>query len=185
VLRRRGAVVAPRLPQGVSVERWAELALEHVTEPAAVFANSLGCQAAVELAIRRPELVSSLVLVGPTWDPSAPLLRQQFARLVVDAVREPPRVHWVVASDYFRNGPLRTLRGAHCMLRHPMAERLPLVSAPAVVVRGARDPIVSSAWVERVAALLPDATVCEIRGAAHCAHFTHPEEVAASERRRR
>jgi len=150
-----------------------------------VFANSLGCQAAVEAAIRRPDLVRSLVLVSPTWDPSAPLLRQQFARVALDAVRETPRLDWVVASDYVRNGPLRTLRGARCMLRHPMRERLPLVSAPAVVVRGERDPIVSRAWAEQVAALLRDATQCEIRGAAHCAHWTHPEQVAASERRRK
>jgi pimeloyl-ACP methyl ester carboxylesterase len=185
VLRRERGVVAPQLPQGAAVERWAELALDHVTEPVTVFANSLGCQAAVEVAIRRPELVRSLVLVGPTWDPSAPLLRQQFARLVLDSVRETPRLNWVVASDYVRNGPLQTLRGARGMLRHPMAERLPLVSAPAVVVRGERDPIVSRAWAAQVAALLHDATQCEIRGAAHCAHFTHPEEVVASERRRR
>ena len=185
VLRRERPVVAPHLPQGVPVERWAELALAAVTEPVTVFANSVGCQAAVEVALRRPELVRSLVLVGPTWDPAAPRLRQQFARLSIDALREPAGLNRLVATEYIRNGPLRTLRGARCMLEHPIAERLPLVEAPAVVVRGERDPIVSQSWADRVTALLPDGVLCVIPGAAHCAHFTHPEEVAASERRRR
>jgi pimeloyl-ACP methyl ester carboxylesterase len=182
VLRRDREVAAPRLPQGLPVERWAELAVAGITGPVTVFANSLGCQAAVEIAIRRPELVRSLVLVGPTWDPSAPTLRQHLARLALDAVREPPKLNWVVATDYLRGGPLRTVRGARLMLDHPMVERLPLVSAPAVVVRGERDPIVPKVWAEQVASLLPDATSREIPGAAHCAHFTHPREVAATER---
>jgi pimeloyl-ACP methyl ester carboxylesterase len=37
----------------------------------AVLGNSFGCQVAVELAVRHPDRVAGLVLVGPTMDPSA------------------------------------------------------------------------------------------------------------------
>jgi pimeloyl-ACP methyl ester carboxylesterase len=172
------------LPQGLPVERLAELAVQALDGPAAVFASSLGCQAAVEVALLRPDLVTSLVLVGPTADPAAPTLRAHFGRLVRDTLRESLGLNLVAASEYLRNGPLRTLRGARLMLAHDMRSRLPLVEVPAVVVRGARDPIVPQAWAEEVTRLLPDATLVVIPGAAHCAHYSHPEAVAASERRR-
>jgi len=41
------------------------------TSPVALVGNSFGCQVAVELALRRPDLVAALVLVGPTTDPAA------------------------------------------------------------------------------------------------------------------
>jgi len=182
VLERDCGVTAPHLPQGESVERLAELAATELRERSVVFANSLGCQVAVELALLRPKLVERLVLVSPTADPSAPTLRAHFVRLVQDVVREPLRLDWIVATDYFRNGPLRTIRGARRMLEHPVTERLPLVRVPAVVIRGERDPIVPQRWAEEVVGLLPDARLEVIRGAAHCAHYTHPEYVAASGR---
>jgi pimeloyl-ACP methyl ester carboxylesterase len=185
VLERDRRVTAPRLPQGRPVDAWAEQVIAHLDEPAVVYANSLGCQTAVEVAVRRPELVLSLVLVGPTADPSAPGLLPQFARLARDCLHEPLGLNCIVASDYVRNGPLRTLRGARLMLAHAMAERLPLVAAPTVVVRGQHDAIVSQGWAERVARLVPDGRLEVIRGAAHCAHYTHPERVAASARPQR
>ena len=39
--------------------------------PVAVLGNSFGCQVAVELAMRHPDRVAGLVLVGPTMDSSA------------------------------------------------------------------------------------------------------------------
>jgi 2-hydroxy-6-oxonona-2,4-dienedioate hydrolase len=176
------AVTAPHLPQGEPVSRLAEVAATELHERSIVFANSLGCQVAVELALLRPELVERLVLVAPTPDPSAPTLRAHFVRLVRDIVREPLQLDWIVATDYLRNGPLRTIRGARYMLEHPVVERLPLVRAPAVVIRGERDPIVPQGWAEEVARLLPRSRLDVIPGAAHCAHFTHAEQVVAAGR---
>ena len=39
--------------------------------PVAMLGNSFGCQIAVELAVRHPDRVAGLVLVGPTMDSSA------------------------------------------------------------------------------------------------------------------
>lgn len=181
VLARDRAVTAPHLPQGEPVERLAGLAAAELRVPSVVYANSLGCQVAVELALREPELVEGLVLVGPTHDPDAPTLRAHFVRLLQDVVREPLRLNWIVATDYVRNGPLRTIRGARLMLEHPMVDRLALVQAPAVVMRGERDPIAPQPWIEEIARRLPRARVQVVEGAAHCAHYTHPEAVASAE----
>jgi pimeloyl-ACP methyl ester carboxylesterase len=172
-------VVAPTLPQGVAPDELARLLDERIDERTVVFANSMGCQTAVELALRAPERIAGLVLVGPTPDPAAPTLVGQFARLAHDSVRESAGLNYVVVTDYIRRGPVRTLRSAKHMLRHPMRERANDVRVPAVVVRGERDPIVSPAWAEDLARALR-AEVIAVPRAAHAAHFTHPREVAAA-----
>jgi pimeloyl-ACP methyl ester carboxylesterase len=138
----------------------------------------MGCQASVDLAVAKPDRVAGLVLVGPTVDPRARSLRSQTARLVLDSLREPLRLDAVVLSDYARVGPRRTLRSARVMLAHRLEERLPLLRVPTLVVRGERDPIVPKEWAEEAAGLVPDGRLVVVPGAAHCAHFTHPEAVA-------
>lgn len=180
VLARDYDVRAPFLPLGLPVERVAaSVSPRLVAGEPVVFANSMGCQVAVELAISDPGAVTGLVLVGPTADPAAPTLRRQLARLVVDSSRETVALNWVTATDYVRRGPLRTLRSARLMLEHPIEARLPLVDVPAVVVRGERDPIVPEPWAVRVAELLR-APLVVVPGGAHASHFTHPELVASA-----
>ena len=176
-----GHSARPRRALGVEaltafLEAWLDAAgLERVP----LWGNSLGCQILVELAIRRPERVAALVLVGPTFDPAAPGLARQGARLVVDSTREPLALNWVVMTDYVRAGPLRTIATARLGLRHALDERLPLVRPPTLVVRGERDPIVPQSWAERAAALLPRGRLAVVPHAAHAAHFAAPEGVLA------
>jgi 2-hydroxy-6-oxonona-2,4-dienedioate hydrolase len=179
VLRRDWLVAAPHLPMGPSVAELAALLAEDLPAPAVVFANSMGCQIGVEVAVRRPELVLGLVLVGPTTDTAAATLTRQLLRLAADTPREPLRLNWIVATDYFRSGFIRTLRSARSMVEHRLPDLLPRVQAPTVVVRGERDPIAPQPWAQHLAALLPQGRLEVVRGAAHCAHFTHPEVVAA------
>jgi 2-hydroxy-6-oxonona-2,4-dienedioate hydrolase len=40
-------------------------------ERATLLANSVGCQVAAHLAVRRPERIERLILIGPTFDPRA------------------------------------------------------------------------------------------------------------------
>ena len=181
VLAKDRPVDAPELPLGVPVETLAALADDRLRQRSVVFANSMGCQVAVELALRARERVAALVLVGPTADPAAPTLRQQFARLAHDSLHEPAALNWVVASDYLRRGARQTLRSAREMLRHRIDARAELVDAPGVVVRGERDPIVPQPWAEEVARQLR-CDVAVVPGAAHAAHFTHPEAVVAAAR---
>jgi pimeloyl-ACP methyl ester carboxylesterase len=139
-----------------------------------VVANSLGCQVAAEAALRVP--VRGLVLIGPTWDPAAPTLARQFLRLANGAYREPPSLLPVLAREYARWGPSRLLATARSMLRHPFAERLALVQAPVVVVRGEHDPVCGGPWAELVAAVA-HGRLAVVPGAAHAVHWSHPRAV--------
>jgi 2-hydroxy-6-oxonona-2,4-dienedioate hydrolase len=141
--------------------------------------NSLGSQVVVDLAVRYPELVAAAVLTGPTVDPQARTALRQIAGLLLDAVREPPRLLFIAARDYFRAGFKRmaiTLRHA---LEDPVEAKLPFVRVPTLVVRGGKDPLVPEAWAEEVARLVPDASLIVIPGAAHAVNFNAAGELAA------
>jgi 2-hydroxy-6-oxonona-2,4-dienedioate hydrolase len=150
---------------------------------ATLVGNSYGCQIAVELAARRPRFVERLVLIGPTTDPAYRTRRQQVARLLLDAIREPISLIGLAASDYLRAGPRGVLRTLADALGHPLEARLPVVMAPALVIRGMRDPLVSAAWAERVASALPAGRLAVVPGVAHAAHYAAPRSVARTVRR--
>jgi 2-hydroxy-6-oxonona-2,4-dienedioate hydrolase len=143
-----------------------------------LYGNSLGCQVAVELAVRRPELVASLVLQGPTTDPAARSLAGQAWRALRTGRHEPVSELGRVLRDYLRAGPLRVLRTERRALEHGIEERLPQVAAPALVLRGEHDEIAPAAWAARVAALLPRGQLAGAPGA-HVLNYSEPGAVAA------
>jgi pimeloyl-ACP methyl ester carboxylesterase len=185
-LRRRGHDVdVPNLPGwglGAKPERALDLvelgdALEPLL-PAPIVANSMGCQVAVELALRRPELVPSLVLIGPTIDPHLRPLARLLAAFAFDCVREPPSLWWIVARDYVAMGPRRFVQTARFAYAHRIEERLPQVQQPTLVVRGGRDGFVSQPWSEEAAALLPRGRLVTVAAEPHAVHYTAPVVVA-------
>jgi 2-hydroxy-6-oxonona-2,4-dienedioate hydrolase len=159
--------VLDRLTEAVGIER------------ATFVANSFGCQVVTRLAATRPARVERLVLVGPTVDDSARSFLRQAGRLLVDAFGEPPRLVRIVVADYLRAGPRTLAAGAAEAKRHWIEADARRVSAPAVVVRGSRDPLVPQAWAERLTRAFPNGALAVIEGAPHAAHFTHPDAVAA------
>jgi len=167
-----------RLGRRVDVARLAGFLAESLEGPAAVVGNSFGCQVAVELAVRRPELVRQLVLVGPTADPEARSVRQQALRLVVDACREPAQLGALQAFDYVVHVAKSGLSGLRELVDDRIEDRLPHVAAPAVVVRGERDPIVPHAWAARVAAALPQGRLVEVRGSGHAVNYAASDALA-------
>ena len=58
-----------------------------------------------------------------------------------------------------------------------MEEHLPSVQTPALIVRGARDPIVRQEWTEEVHRLLPESQLVVVRGAGHAVNFNAPEKL--------
>ena len=146
--------------------------------PGAIVANSLGCQVAVELVIRRPALVSSLVLIGPTVDPHQRPLARMLGGFALDCAREPPALWAIIARDYLAMGPRRFAVTARHAWTHHMEERLPLVQQPTLIVRGGRDGFVSQRWCEEAAALLPAGRLVTVTGEPHAVHFTAPRIVA-------
>jgi 2-hydroxy-6-oxonona-2,4-dienedioate hydrolase len=168
-------LLRPTLDQPASIAALADGLGAHFTRRSVVVAHSLGCQVATVLAVRRPELVERLVLIGPTVDPHARSVVRQALRLALDAWYEPPSLVATVVREYVRHGGVRQGRYA---VSDRIEERLPLVAAPTVVVRGANDPVCPAAWARTAADLLPAGRLVTIAGAAHAAHASHPREVA-------
>ena len=140
--------------------------------------NSMGCQIAVDVAVRQPELVAGLVLIGPTMDPRDRTLRGEAWRLARALVHEPPALHAIELVDGVRFGVRRLYATARYALNDPIQSKLPLVRQPALVLRGEHDPIVPTAWAEQVAALLPYGRANTVPGAGHAINLDSPAELA-------
>ncbi|WP_225753585.1 alpha/beta fold hydrolase [Actinotalea sp. Marseille-Q4924] len=144
-----------------------------------VVGHSMGAQFVTELAVRRPELVGAVVLLGPVVDPAAPSIVRQGLRLAVDFVREPPRGALLQLREYLRTGVRWYLETARHMVSYRIEERLPLVTAPVTVVRGGRDPVAPTAFVRALAASARDGSAEEIPGGAHVVQWSRPDAVRA------
>jgi 2-hydroxy-6-oxonona-2,4-dienedioate hydrolase len=165
----------PEPPAPGDLARWLGDFLDAVgVERAALLANSMGCQVAVELAVQRPALVTRMVLTGPTGDPRVRALPRWMWRLALDSAREPLRLDALVTAGYLRTGPLFLTRTFARAIAHPLDRQPAAVRAPALVVRGARDPICTADWAARLAGALADGRAAELRGAAHAVVYGWP-----------
>lgn len=144
---------------------------------AALLANSMGCQIVAELAVRHPERVDRLILVGPTVDPEARTLRQQLPRLLRAAFEERPSLIPLVIVDYLRARPRRIVEELQAMFANRIEENLPRIDAPAMVVHGEKDFIVPRRWAEEVARLLRTDRLFTIPGAGHALNYSAPDEL--------
>jgi 2-hydroxy-6-oxonona-2,4-dienedioate hydrolase len=176
----RGASEAPQ--DVLSVEGYADHLLAWMAraglDRAAVLGNSMGCQIAVEMAVRAPERISSLVLQGPTTDASARTMPRQLLRLLRAGRHEPLSLAPVEALDWVRVGLVTAFASARAALEHRVEEQLPRVTCPVLVVRGALDPIAPPDWARQVTALLPDGRLRVVPGAGHSMVYTNALELA-------
>jgi ferredoxin len=140
--------------------------------------SRLGCQTVIDLAVRHASLVGWAILVGPTVDPRARTLAAQIGRGALDLLREPPDYWPLLTWDYLTAGPLRTLATLRMALDDPVVEKLSRVRAPTLVIRGSRDPIAPSRWVQEMADRLPLGQALEIPGAAHVVNYAAPKTLA-------
>jgi beta-glucosidase len=67
--------------------------------PTTLVGNSMGTQIVTDTAMRHPELVEGLVLIGPTVDHDGRNRFEQAGKLLVDATRERPSLLAVAATD--------------------------------------------------------------------------------------
>jgi 2-hydroxy-6-oxonona-2,4-dienedioate hydrolase len=169
----RHALTVPELADVVA-ETQAALGLER----SVLVGNSFGCQVVADLAARRPERVAAVVLTGPTFEPGRSFLHHVLG-LLADVPLESPLLWALHVPDYVLAGPRLPLE----MLRHAIDDRieakLPQIEAPALVVRGSRDPIISRDWPRRMALSLPRGRWAEIPGGPHCVNFSTPRELVA------
>jgi len=144
----------------------------------ALLGHSFGCQILVELALRHPSRLARAIFVAPTIEPHGRTTIRQIVRLLRDALRELPGLLPVVPGDYYRAGLFRTNRTLRYALRDAVETKLPQVQVPSLVVRGARDPLVSPQWAAAVAHRLPRGRLVEIPGAAHAVTYSAPVALA-------
>lgn len=152
--------------------------LDAVGVPRAAFlANSMGCQTVAELAFRHPETVDRLIFVGPTADSEARTLYQHLPRFLRAAFEERPSIIPIVIADYLRAGPRCIVGELRAMFADRIEEKLPGISAPAMVVHGERDFIVPHRWAAEVARGLRTDRLFAIPGAGHALNYSAPDEL--------
>lgn len=128
--------------------------------------QSMGAQVAVEAALRHPDVVDAVVLVGPVTDPRRRSLPRLAAGLLLDSCGEGLRMNTVIATD-----SLRSLRQYRRQLRpmqwYRMLEDVSRLRVPVLVVRGDRDPIARRDWAARVAGAAGRGALVELSGPHH------------------
>jgi pimeloyl-ACP methyl ester carboxylesterase len=155
-----------RLDMAAHADLVAAFLSAHDIADAVIIGHSMGCQVAMELAVRAPDRVGVLVLAGPTVDASARTLRQQAGRMLRDILRERPVVIWRGLREYVRGGP-RVLGKIRAMLDHRPEDLGPRIHVPALVVRGSDDEVVPERWARRLAATMERGAYAEIPGFRH------------------
>jgi 2-hydroxy-6-oxonona-2,4-dienedioate hydrolase len=142
-----------------------------------LLASSTGCQPAIRFAVRHPERLERLILVGPTHEPCARTAPQQVLRWLRNSPREPLTLGPVLLLDYMNAGLRRVLRTFAFALQERIETFLPEIRAPTLVVRGARDPLVPEWWAREVTERIPQGRLVLIPRAAHMVSYDAPLEL--------
>jgi pimeloyl-ACP methyl ester carboxylesterase len=174
---------APKPAHVLSVEEHATpvvALLESIGRPAVLIGQSMGCQVALEAALRVPDLVERLVAIGPVTDPGERSAVMQGIRLVQDVLGETPATNAAVFSEYVRCGPRRYLATLPSMLAYDTDAAAEAVRVPTMILRGSRDPICRRPWARRLAARLAVGALIEVPGGHHNVNSTHPRAVASA-----
>lgn len=139
--------------------------------------HSMGTQVVSELASRRPEL-STLVLIGPVTNPRERSLPKLAFRFLESSAHEPFRVAMLATGAYLLCGFRWFSAVLPRMMRYRIEEVLPSIQAHTLLIRGEHDSLVPRSWLREMAELLPRASTWEIEGAAHSVMYDHAKGVA-------
>jgi len=140
--------------------------------------NSLGCQVIANIAMRHPDCIERMILVGPTMDPQALTAHQEIGRWLHNLLYEPKHLYPIVFYDFLRCGVRRVATTLRYGLEDRIDKHLPHIPVPTLVVRGSRDTVVPQRWVEEATRLLPDGQLIVIEGAAHDVNYNAPKQLA-------
>lgn len=138
---------------------------------AALVGHSMGCQIAVEAALRYPGRIDRLVLIGPTPDPGARSTLEQFRRFLMGGLFERQSLNSHLLKDYTRMGR-RLAPEFRAMMRDPIEDKLPQLNVPTMLVRGERDAIVPQPWLDEAARLLSTDRTAVIPGWGHAVQYS-------------
>lgn len=147
---------------------------------AVLVGQSMGAQWVAELAARRPDLASHVVLIGPVSDERHRTPLAQGVALLADILREPPRSNLPVFTDYVRCGPRWFDAQLRWMLSYRLEDAVARLTMPLLILRGARDPIAGMRWCRELRDTAPEARLVLVPGAPHNAQTTAPVAVASA-----
>lgn len=145
---------------------------------AVLLGNSFGCQIVVDFAVRYPEMVTHIILAGPTMDTKDRNFIEQTTRLFMDMFREPISYIPVILRESFDVGLHRILKNTDYSLDDSIEKKLPKIVVPTLVIRGERDPIVPQRWADSIASLVPTSANVVIPNAGHVINYNSPKKFA-------
>ncbi|GAB2561435.1 alpha/beta fold hydrolase [Kribbella endophytica] len=135
------------------VEALADRLAGHLKPGTVVVGHSASCHVVVATALSRPDLVSALILLGPTGDVGAsgwPTLAGRWAR---SALWERPYLVPTLAKQYFRTSFPAMARAEQVARHYDLAAALPQVAVPTVILRCSHDHLCPAPWAQRLADL--------------------------------
>ena len=142
--------------------------------PAAVIGHSMGGQIALYVAAFAPQQVNRLVLACASG-----LLHASWWRVALNLPRAGfsgrPRFVPIVLRDSLRTGLPNLYRAARDILRDDVAELLPSLTVPTLVIWGARDPLVPPQLGRVLARSIPGAQYIELPHAGHVVMVDAPQ----------
>ncbi len=144
-----------------------------------VVGHSMGVQSATELAIERPDLVSTLILIGAAIDVKQRTVLRQAPRLMFNSMLEKPLLNGSQFLDVLRCGPRWYVTELAVAMAYKLEERLPLAEQPVLIMRGTRDPIAGFRWSRSLTDSAQNGELIEISGSPHAVHHSNPAVVAA------
>ncbi len=154
------------------LERW----MAYLEVPrASVMGHSMGGFIVAELAADHPDRVDRLVLVDSVGIP----FEWGYGRHAVNLARALPQTSLrtlpLSALDTLRVGPLSLLLGTREVVAADLRPKLPRITAPTLVVWGARDPLVPVTAGQRLAETMPLAIFAALDGAGHVPMWERPD----------
>jgi pimeloyl-ACP methyl ester carboxylesterase len=168
------------------------LALDRVD----VVGCSVGAWIAAEMATKAPERFQRLVLIGPVGVkigaadkldiPDLFAMPQEAVDRILYCDTSAMKVDFAKLNDeeltiVFRNRESLALLVWEPWMHNPkLSHRLHRITAPALFVRGEKDGVVSSGYLEGYAKLLPNAQTLTVPGAGHLAHLEQPPALVSA-----
>ena len=145
---------------------------------AAVVGHSMGGTVALALAADAPQLVGRLALIAPAGI-FATQARRSYVLPLARSVGLHPRRLALAARDVLRVGPVRLWRVGNDLLASDIASTLRSVSAPTLVLWGARDRLLPPTLGSLFTAELPDSRLVVLDRCGHVPMLEAPDEMNA------
>jgi pimeloyl-ACP methyl ester carboxylesterase len=133
--------------------------------PVVLFGHSTGGQVALRVAAQAPELVSTLVLGGPTFPPSQRTLPGLAAAFLRNSRHEPSGLGRVTVPYYRRGGAKDVLRLVRSGQQDTPERTIRDVHCPVTVLRGVNDAFSPQKWAASLADSAPDGRLVIMPGA--------------------